>query len=159
MGGVIREVRADDVHRIAELAARMRERYEHYEPRFWRVAEGATEIHELWLAHLLDDERTLALVAEDDGEVVGYLFATVAIAPPVYDPGPSATIDDFAVTRDAMWAGVGVDLLREAQRRLGQRGVGQVVVVCGHRDEPKRAMLQGMGLHLASEWYVGTAPS
>jgi hypothetical protein len=157
---VIRSATAADVPAIAALAARTRERYEQYERQFWRVSADADQVHPLWLAHLVDDEGTVALVAEDDtGAFEGYAFATITFVPPVFDPGATATIDDFAVVDDHLWSTVGVDLVREAQQRLAEKRVAQLVVVCGHRDVAKRTMLQQLGLSLASEWYVGPVPS
>ena len=98
----------------------------------------------------------MSLVAEDDGGFAGFLIATVGPTPPVYDPGGlTAMIDDFAVVSDAAWATTGRDLLGAATARVRDRGATQLVVVCGHRDEPKRAALRAAGLSLASEWYTG----
>ncbi len=80
----------------------------------------------------------------------------MTFVPPVYAPGATATIDDFAVTADA-WATVGVELVRRRSSAAALK-VTQLVVVCGHRDEAKRSMLQDLGLSLASEWYVGPVP-
>jgi hypothetical protein len=154
----IRTAVVADVDDIAALAARKRDQYEQYEAQFWRVSPDATEVHPLWLAHLIEDDGTIALVAEVDDEFAGYTFATVTFVPPVYDPGATATIDDFAVTADDLWPTVGVGLVREAQSRLRSLNVVQLVVVCGHRDLAKRSMLQDLGLSLASEWYVGPVP-
>ena len=155
---MIRTALADDVEAIAALAQHKREQYEQYEAQFWRIAPNAAEVHPLWLAHLIEDDGTVALVAEVDGEFAGYAFATVTFVPPVYDPGATATIDDFAVSDDGYWPTVGVELVRAAQERLRDLNVVQLVVVCGHRDEAKRSMLQHLGLSLASEWYVGPVP-
>ncbi len=97
---------------------------------------------------------TLVSCDEDD-EVTGYLFATIVSAPPVYDPGgPTGLIDDFSVTSSEHWASVGVELLAEARDRLASRGVSQLVVVCGHHDQPKRAALLGTRFSITSEWFV-----
>lgn len=153
---MIRTATADDVPAIAALAARTREQYQQYERQFWRISADADEVHPLWLAHLVDDEGTVALVADDDdGDFAGYAFGTVTFVPPVFDPGATATVDDFAVRDDALWPTLGADLLTEAKRRLAEKKVVQIVVVCGHRDTAKRAMLQQLDLSLASEWYVG----
>lgn len=158
--GMIRSATAGDVPAIAALAARTREQYQQYERQFWRISADADEVHPLWLAHLVDDDGTVALVAEDDaGELTGYAFATITFVPPVFDPGATATIDDFAVVDETLWPTVGVDLVREAQLRLADKRVVQLVVVCGHRDEAKRSMLRQLDLSLASEWYVGPVPS
>jgi len=49
---------------------------------------------------------------------------------------------------------VGRRLLDEAVARAKERGASQVVVVCGHLDQPKREMLAACGLSIASEWWT-----
>ncbi|MCL4545642.1 MAG: hypothetical protein M1118_13785 [Chloroflexi bacterium] len=77
------------------------------------------------------------------------------VAPPVYDPGGSSCeIDDFCVAQAGDWQTVGEALLTEANREAKARGAVQCVVVCGHLDLPKRAMLSALGFTVASEWWV-----
>ena len=52
------------------------------------------------------------------------------------------------------WATVGVDLLNAIQEDARHRGAAQLVVVCGHLDEAKRAALDSCRLTIASEWWV-----
>jgi hypothetical protein len=83
------------------------------------------------------------------------VIAELRPAPPVYDPGElTALVDDFVVADPEDWPTMGQALLDEALRRATTRGAVQSVVVCGHRDEPKRAWLRDSGHSLASEWYV-----
>ena len=74
---------------------------------------------------------------------------------PVYDPGgKTCLVDDFAVDSAGDWTTVGNALLAAALQEARERGAVQAVVVCGHRDDPKRHMLAGDGFSIASEWYV-----
>ena len=92
---------------------------------------------------------------EQAKDIQGFLIASVVNAPPVYAPGgPVCMIDDFAVNPRSEWQTIGAALLAEAQTRSQARGAVLSVVVCGHLDEPKRAMLHGLGFAVASEWYV-----
>ncbi len=146
---------AADVPAIAALAQDMRLAHEKVQPRFWRVAAGAREVHEPYLAHLVQDPAVISLVAKSDGVLVGYLVATVVDAPPVYEPGgPTGLVDDFAVASEVLWDSAGRDLLAEARVQLAGRGARQVVVVAGHHDEAKLRALLGAGLSRASEWLV-----
>ncbi len=83
------------------------------------------------------------------------MIATVAPAPPVYDPGGlTCTVDDFTVADPRDWPTLGVDLLRAVGRAALERGAAQIVVVTARLDEAKRAVLAGSGLSVASEWWV-----
>jgi GNAT superfamily N-acetyltransferase len=85
----------------------------------------------------------------------GFVIAFLHDVPPVYDPGGrTCTIDDFTVASPHLWPSVGRDLLLAAADAIRELGAAQIVVVCGHHDEPKRAMLEAAGWPVASEWRV-----
>ena len=73
--------------------------YEHYQPIFWRVAPSARDNHLGFLAKVLANERTIALVWEEPpGTVEGFIIANIIAAPPVYEPGgPTCMVDDYWV--------------------------------------------------------------
>jgi GNAT superfamily N-acetyltransferase len=154
---MIHPARVDDLDAIVALAALRRVDQQVAQPQFWRPALDATERHAQWLRGLVADDAVVSLAAVDaEGTLVGYVFATLVAAPPVYDPGGSTGfIDDFAVSDASLWATVGVDLLAAARQQLAERGAVQIVVVSGHHDAAKRSALRAAGLALASEWYVG----
>ena len=152
---MIRPATEADVDAIVALMSERRHLYEQFEPRFWRVAENVDAVHRPWLEFLVADESVVSLVAEVDGAFAGFVIATIGPAPPVYDPGGlAAMIDDYAVVGDT-WETTGRALLDAVTERVRERGVAQVIVVCGHRDAAKRSALQHAGLSLASEWYTG----
>jgi hypothetical protein len=73
-------------------------------------------------------------------------------APPVYNLGGlTCVVDDFC-TND--WATTGKALLSAAMEEAKQRGEVQIVVICPHLEEAKRAMLRGEELTITSGWYV-----
>lgn len=152
----VRSATSEDVADIAALAQSRRLAYERAQPQFWRVAEDAVARHAPYLTAQIEDLGVVSLVARDeDGRLLGYLVASLVPAPPVYEPGgPSGFVDDFACSSPAEWPTVGVALLTAARAELARRGAAQVVVVCGHHDEPKLAALQEAGLTRASEWLV-----
>jgi hypothetical protein len=148
---MIRPATLTDVPRMIGLAEQKRAQYEQYQPTFWRRAVDAQAAQTPCFEKLVADESVIALVHETDGLLDGFVIAALMQAPPVYNPsGLTCMIDDFV----ADWSTIGSALLEAAAQEAKQRGAVQVVVVCGHLDEPKRAMLHGQGLTIASEWYV-----
>lgn len=146
----------EDIPSLVELSDQRRQQYAQYQPVFWRPAADAREQHEPFLPSLLTRDNVIALVHERaDGAVDGFVIATLVPAPPVYDPGgQTCGIDDFCLAEPADWAITGKRLLADAMAEAKARGASQVVVVCGHLDQPKRAILAAAGLAIASEWYV-----
>lgn len=120
-----------------------------------RHTADAAKLHLPWLTAQIQNADVVSLVARSNNSLDGYVFASIVDSSPVYDPGGlTGLVDDFAVVNPSLWATVGRQLLDEVKRRLAERGVVQVVVVCGHHDDAKRAALVAAGSTVASEWLV-----
>ncbi len=151
----IRQATSADVAAMVALADQKRREYEQYQPQFWRVAKDAVARQIPYVESLLGRDNVIALVQEQQGVVNGFIIATLTPPPPVYDPGGLAcVVDDYAVRETSDWTTVGQALLNEVERRARQRGAAVLVTICGHLDQPKRAMLQDSGASIASEWWV-----
>lgn len=155
----IRAATAEDISRMVELSDLKRTKYAQYSPVFWRKAQGASEKQHPFFQAQLERENNIVLVSEASGDIDGFLIASVVGAPPVYDPGgPVCMVDDFAVSSPEKWQTVGQSLLAEATAQAKERGAVLSVIVCGHLDGPKRAMLRAGGASIASEWYTNPIP-
>jgi GNAT superfamily N-acetyltransferase len=158
---LIQPATADDVPALVALSESKRTQYAAYQPQFWRKAADSAAAQTPYFHELLARENVLVYAAVEQtvsaaDAIVGFVIAALVPAPAVYDPGGlTCLIDDFCVAQPTQWATVGRDLLTTVTRQAARRGAAQVVVVCGHLDEPKRAALRAAGLTIASEWYVG----
>jgi GNAT superfamily N-acetyltransferase len=151
----IRIAQIADVPAIVELAEQKRLEYQSYQPVFWRKAANSRERHIPWVEKLVNRDDVITLVHERDGIIDGFIIADFVPAPPVYDvAGPTCRVDDYTVADSQDWQAIGRELLEEVMREAQRRGAAQIVVVCAHLDQPKRAMLAAAGLSLASEWYT-----
>jgi GNAT superfamily N-acetyltransferase len=146
-----------DIDAVAEMAEARRLQYERYEPLFWKKAANSLAMSRAFLAHVAGQPENLFLVACEAEQVMGFLIATPVRVPPVFEPGPTAMIDDFCVAEPALWESVGPALLAEARARLRQRGFAQIVVVCGRKDAEKSAALDAADLSLTSTWWTAKA--
>jgi GNAT superfamily N-acetyltransferase len=155
VSGSIRPATKADVPAILDLAEAKREEYQRYQPTFWRKAGDSRAKHGAYLETLVESERVIGRVHETEGVVDGFVFASLLAAPPVYDPGgPVCLVDDFATRDAADWSRFGAALLADAVAEAKRRGAVLAVVIAGHLDEPKRAMLAEAGYSIASEWHV-----
>ena len=95
------------------------------------------------------------LVAEESGQIVGFIIGQIRNPPPVYDPGGKAcVIDDFAVASDERWSDVGENLKSNLEKMCQSLGVKLTVTVCGEKDISKRGFIRSRGEEIASEWYI-----
>jgi hypothetical protein len=155
VSGSIRPATTADVPAILDIAEAKREEYQRYQPTFWRKAGDSREKHRPHLESLVENERVICRVHETDGLVDGFIFVSLVPAPPVYDPGgPVCLVDDFATKDPSGWDSFGAALLDDVIVEAKQRGAILAVVIAGHVDQPKRAMLAGVGYQIASAWHT-----
>jgi hypothetical protein len=139
----LRPLRVDDLPGVAEIAQACRLQYAHYQPVFWRVHPNAVENHTAFLKTQLarTDACALACVDSED-RLSGYVFVD------------HRGIDDFGVHEPTLWKTVGKALLDGAAAWMGAQSLSEITVVCGHKDRPKRAMLQATGLYCCDGWWT-----
>jgi GNAT superfamily N-acetyltransferase len=155
MGVKTRAAIATDIGACVAIIQGYRQMLAKYQPRFWRPSANAAAISTAWFAHLFAT-ADVAIVAEDAGNVVGFLIATTVPSPPVYDiPGRTAMIDDFMIVDPARWHDVGAALLDDARHKLAAEGYAQIVVVNAARDTAKATFLERANLSVASQWWTG----
>lgn len=156
----IRSAEDFDLEEILNLANAKRLEYETYQPVFWRVAADSKAQQRTYIADLIADGTVITLVATSESKLVGFVIGRLVPAPPVYNPGGlTCSVDDFAVEENSLWETVGVDLLKRVREAAISKGAVQVVVVCGHLDEPKKRALEKSSLTIASEWWVAPLDS
>ncbi len=153
--GAIRPATLADIPALVTLIERKRVEQAQEQPIFWRKAEDSATKHAGYLHSLLQRDGVFALVHEKAGTIDGLVIGVQMTAPPVYDPrGPTCLIDDFTVADPDLWSTVGRVLLDIAQEQARERGMICMQIICGHYDEPKRAMLAAAGFPVVSEWRV-----
>ncbi|HEY3952025.1 MAG TPA: GNAT family N-acetyltransferase [Streptosporangiaceae bacterium] len=112
MAVTIRDARAGDAEAVAGAWLDAADFYAGLEPRVFQIprADGLSDV---WRESLTSDAAdALHLVAELDGQVIGYLVAQLAA------PEPGA---DFQLTRDQSWTRLMIEVLvvRQEHWRLG----------------------------------------
>jgi hypothetical protein len=86
----------DDLGAITELTRKLRHRLADWSPAWWRMREGADELHPRWLQHVVGTGAFRVVV--DDTTVV----ACAAVVAPLGD----WCLDDVAIDDDARWPAV-----------------------------------------------------
>lgn len=145
-----------DLDAMVALAAIKRAQYQAWQPVFHRIAADADAKQRLFLKDQLSNPQMLFLVLELNGALRAWVNLRLVPAPPVYEPGGKiGLVDDFCVADDSAWLSEGAQLLKAAKAWAKERGAVLLNVVCGPNDAPKRALLNKVGLSVASEWHVG----
>ena len=133
----VRRATPDDLDAVAGLTRRKRHQLADFEPSFWRTAEGADDVHPLWLAHLLTSGDAVARVVIDGDEVVACGIC-------VPQPGQWFA-DDLATAADDRWADAGRLLLEHIDER-------PALTCVPHRDRAQAAAASEAGWEHVSDY-------
>src|SRR5262245_51951180 len=143
---VIRSATNADLPTLGRLGALLVQQHHDFDPRRFIAARQRTPDHYAeFLGSQLDDPDVLLLVAEHEGRVIGYTFATME----GYDykslRGPAALLHDLLVDPDHRGRGVGGRLLDETLSILQSRGARQIVLSTAERNETAQRLFTRMG--------------
>ena len=146
----VRAAAPADVGAMADVAELRRAEYARWEPDFWRPSPTARLAHMPYLSWLVEHESTVALVAESDHALDGFLvMRRREPVPGLSQTAPVCEVDDFAVRRRGDWPEAGRALLDAALGYADHDGPSAVLAVCGRADRAKAAVLRAGGLQPA----------
>ena len=146
MRATIRTAQASDLPALGRLGARlMRSHYDFDRLRFIEPRPDAERGYASFLGLVLKDEDSAVFVADDDGEVAGYVFA--ALEPHSWKElrGPAGFIHDLVVDEHAYRKGIGAELMNAAIRWLRERGAPRVVLGTAVQNSPAQALFKRLG--------------
>jgi ribosomal protein S18 acetylase RimI-like enzyme len=146
MAVTIRKAEPHDLESLGRLGAMlMRTHYAYDRKRFLAPGKGAESGYGSFLGSLLDSPDDCVFVAEQDGTIVGYVYA--ALEPLSWKElrGPAGFIHDVAVTEDARRLGVGKKLMQVAMEWLRDRGAPRVILWTAASNETAQALFRRLG--------------
>jgi ribosomal protein S18 acetylase RimI-like enzyme len=125
----IRRAERRDLLAVGKLGAMlMRTHYAFDAQRFLAAGEGAERGYASFLGSMLDSPDACIFVAEENGEVTGYVYA--ALEPLSWKElrGPAGFIHDIAVRDEARRSGVATRLLEAAVAWLREHDAPRVIL-------------------------------
>lgn len=141
---IVRPATDDDLDTIGRLTASNRERLAGWSHRWWAKADGADDMHRLWLGHLLTSDAAPLRVVINDGQVVGCLT--------VQDQRTQWFIDDLAVDLDRRWPTVISAVIDQVPERPA------LTCVAARDDVRSRAFRSADTEVVSSYWIRSTSP-
>ena len=129
MAVTIRRAERHDAGALGRLGAMLMRTHYAFDPqRFLEVSASAEHGYGRFLTGMLGDPDACVFVAEEDGELAGYVYAELEPMSWKELRGPAGFIHDIAVREEARGAGVAAQLLETATAWLRERGAPRVLL-------------------------------
>ena len=146
----IRPATAADLTAIGRLGALLVRTHHDFDPERFMAATARTEkSYGLFLGTQLAEPNIVILVAERDGEVIGYTYAGVEGNDYMALRGPAGVLYDIVVDPAHRRQGVGRMLLDATLDVLKSRGAPRVVLSTAERNAPAQHLFDRAGFRRA----------
>jgi GNAT superfamily N-acetyltransferase len=141
----IRLGHAGDFSSIMPMVHKKRALHTKWDKALYRLRPDAEARFRRWLGPVVEDPRTILLVAEDEGKIVGFLTAVVETDEPIYRCDEYALIRELWVEPAYRRRGAARALLELAASTYAAMGIKQLRVRTAVANESGRAALQSAG--------------
>lgn len=143
---IIRPATPADLPALGRLGALLVRRHHDFDPRRFIDATPRTERgYAAYLGSQLGAPGVIVLVAEDDGEVLGYAYGGIEGQDYMSLRGPAGVLHDLVVDPSHRGRGVGQLLLEAAAAALEARGAPQIVLSTAERNEAAQRLFAHAG--------------
>ena len=142
----IRPATRADVPALGRLGALLVKTHHDFDPKRFIAATSQTSAGYGWfLGTQLEEPEVAVLVAEDNGDVVGYAYVGVEDRDYMSLRGPAGVLHDVVVDPAHRGHGIGRKLVDAALEFLRRRGAPQVVLSTAEQNENAQRLFAGAG--------------
>jgi len=139
-----------DFHVVMPMMRQHRLRQEAFDPVLYAPHPDAEARFRRWIGKVIEDPRATLLVAEDEAQLVGFLYATVEKELPIFRHEEFALVHEWWVEPAFRDRGAGEALIERAAAEFSLAGVRQLRVRSAAGDEEARAVLHRCGFRTAA---------
>ena len=145
-GAVVRRATPADLPRIGRLGALLVEEHHGFDSeRFLGTTRRTPLDYGSFLREQLQKPDVAVLVAEENGDVIGYAYAAVEGYDYMSLRGPAGVLHDIIVEPESRGRGVGQLLLGATLEFLRAHGAPRVVLTTAERNEAAQRLFASMG--------------
>jgi CTP:molybdopterin cytidylyltransferase MocA/ribosomal protein S18 acetylase RimI-like enzyme len=145
-GAIVRRATPADLPIIGRLGALLVREHHDFDPqRFLAASHRTPTDYASFIGAQLEDSDTAILVADDNGDVLGYAYAAVEGYDYMALRGPAGVLHDVIVDPEHRGLGVGRLLLDAALEFFRSRSVPRVVLLTAERNETAQRLFARMG--------------
>jgi GNAT superfamily N-acetyltransferase len=141
----IRPATASDVEPLGRYGGALMRQHHASDPARFLQVEHPEAGYGQFLVSQIANPNGRVLVADDDGTVVGYVFATIEPTDWMKLRGPCGVVQDVYVDEAARGAGAGRALMNAAVTWIRSKGRAQVVLLTKTRNEHAQRLFGVLG--------------
>jgi ribosomal protein S18 acetylase RimI-like enzyme len=143
---IVRRATSADLPVIGRLGALLVKEHYDFDPRrFLASRPGTPEGYASFISTQLEEPDKAVLVADDNGDVIGYAYAAIEGYNYMALRGPAGVLHDIIVDPERRGRGVGRLLLDVTLEFFRSRGVPRVVLSTAERNEAAQRLFASMG--------------
>jgi ribosomal protein S18 acetylase RimI-like enzyme len=143
---IVRRATPADLPKIGHLGALLvKEHYDFDPQRFLAARPGTPEGYASFIRTQIEDSDKAVLIADDNGDVIGYAYAAVQGYDYMALRGPAGVLHDIIVDPEHRGRGVGRLLLDATLAFFRSRGVPRVVLSTAERNEAAQRLFASLG--------------
>lgn len=142
----IRRAERRDLEALGHLGAMLMRTHYAFDPHRFLPPGGSAESGYAWfLGTVMEEPNGCVLVADDEGEIAGYVYA--ALEPLSWKElrGPAGFVHDIAVREEARRSGVAALLLESAIAWLREHGAPRVLLWTASPNEAAQSLFRRFG--------------
>jgi GNAT superfamily N-acetyltransferase len=147
---LIRPATPDDVPAVLPMVAKICALHETWDNAKYGFLPNPEQGYERWLKRLATQERSVFLVAEDEGRLLGFVVATVEKEIPVYRLEEYAFVHDLWVEAEYRKQGVARELVMQTVERFQNLGVKQIRLDTVAINEAARRLFASCGFRIST---------
>ncbi|MCG6134224.1 MAG: GNAT family N-acetyltransferase [Nostoc sp. LLA-1] len=147
---LIRSATTDDVTAVLPMVSKTCALHEYWDSAKYGFLSHPEQRYQKWLTRLVNDERSVFLVADNEGQLVAFLLATVEKEIPVYRLKEFAFIHDLWVEPEYRRQGIGRQIIMLSIECFQQMSVKQIRLDTAAINESARKLFTSCGFRLST---------
>ncbi|MEH1822654.1 MAG: GNAT family N-acetyltransferase [Nostoc sp.] len=147
---LIRPATITDVPAVLPMVAKICALHESWDSAKYGFLPHPEQRYEQWLTRLANsDVRSVFLVSENEGQIVGFLVATIEREIPIYQLQEFAFIHDIWVEPEYRQKGIARQMVMLSVERFHQMGVKQIRLDTAIANEASRRLFASCGFRFS----------
>jgi GNAT superfamily N-acetyltransferase len=147
---LIRPATPTDVPAVLPMVAKICALHESWDADKYGFLPHPEKRYEKWLTRLATQERSVFLVADNQGQLIAFIVATVEQEIPIYRTKEFAFIHDLWVEPEYRKQGIAKQIVEQTIERLRQIGVEQIRLDTATANEAARKLFTSCGFRLST---------